>query len=306
MHTSHRKPLLRTIGAVSFLVYLAGAPAASVAQEDALKSVFAIDDTNPQASVPTPEQAMKKPLEMGYHIMLLSEKAEAATKAGDHVAAAQFWLAIGKAVPDRSLAFSKACREYEAIGDYKNAIQNCRAALGKGGVTVDDNLDFVSLLLEKKTGPLDATEIADIDAVSANLEQQLLDPKQGPVLAERIRCELGARLDDVRRLQSCTQKLAKLAPKDPQTLVFSWSLALRQGNLPQAENLLKRAKQNGLPQPALAKMETTLKAEYDRRSPWWQRALRDPRVTLLAAALIALAATAAVLLGRRRQRPRHA
>lgn len=273
--------------------------------EDTLTSKFAIDDRDPASSIPSAQQAMKRPLDMGYHLMLLTEKAEAATKRGDHIAAAKYWLAIGKAVPDRAVSFSNACQAYEAAGDYKAALENCWAALGKGGVTVEDNLRFVRLVLETKPGALDASSIADVEAVGRHLEHEL-DKKEGPLMAELVRCQLGARLEDVPRLQACTKKLDALAPDDPRTLVFSWSLALRQRNLTQAERILERAKQAKLPAAATQKMSDALQLVRERQAPWWQRALHDSRALGITAGLMALAAGVAGFIGRRRRSPRTA
>jgi tetratricopeptide (TPR) repeat protein len=268
-----------------------------------LVSKFSIDDSDPEASVPTPQQAARQPLEMGYHLMLLSERADAATSRGDHVAAAKYWRALAKAVPERSLSFSRMCRSYEAAGDYERAIESCRTALGKAGSTLQDNLQFVRLVLEKRQGALQPRDIEDIDAVSLHLERELGHEK-GPLAANRMRCQLGVRLGDVSRLQACTDKLNALAPGDASSLVFSWSLAMKRGDLPAAEQMLRRARAAKLPSAALAKMAATLNMESARRAPAWHA--RVDSSMLAAAALVLLAVSSAVVVNRRKQRLRRA
>jgi tetratricopeptide (TPR) repeat protein len=282
---------------------LASAQPALAQSPDTLVSKFSIDDSDPEASVPTPQQAARQPLEMGYHLMLLSERADAATNRGDHAAAAKYWRAIAKAVPERSLSFSRMCRSYEAAGDYVSAIESCRTALGKAGSTLQDNLQFVRLVLEKRQGALQPRDIEDIDAVSVHLEHELAS-KQGALVANRLRCQLGVRLGDVSRLKACTDKLNALAPGDASSLVFSWSLALKRGDLPAAEHMLRRARAAKLPSAALAKMTATLSIESAKRAPAWHARV-DMRI-FAAATLILLAVASAAVLNRRKQRLRRA
>lgn len=269
------------------------------AAEGRLTSKFAINDADPVSSVPTPNEAMQQPIEMGYHIMMLSEKADDATKRGDHVAAARYWLALAKAGPDRAMPESKACQSFLAAGDFKSAIDACRRALGKQGVTVKDNLQYVQLVLEYKAASLTPEDIADVDAIADHVKQQI--PKtEGPVVAARIRCELATKLSDAARLQACVKELNTLAPNDPQTFIYAWSLTMQQGKLDKAEDMLQKSK---LPASTLAPMAEYLKREQQRRAPWWRRMLGDVRFRLATAAvLLTMVAASMLALYRRRQR----
>jgi hypothetical protein len=134
------------------------------AQGDGLKTTFAIDDADPESKVPSEQDAMRAPLQMGYWVMLVSDRAEAATKRGDLPAAVKYYRAIAKAAPDRAAPFKKMCTTYEAMDDWENAVGSCQVALGKQGATIDDYQHFMRLLLSKQ-GALNADEIADADAV---------------------------------------------------------------------------------------------------------------------------------------------
>lgn len=259
---------------------------------------FTINDDDPESSVPTPQQALRAPLEMGYQLMLLSERADAATKRGAHEAAAKYWKAIAKAVPERSLGFSRACQSYEAAGKSDLALEQCRSALGRSGATLEDNLRFVRLSLERPA--ISPNDVEDIAAIAAHLKQQLGGDK-GAQKAAEITCQLGARISDLARLQSCTRELQKLAPQDPQTAIFAWTLAMKQGDLAQADSLVRQAQAAKLPDSALDRMRGALDQERDRRLPWWRK-LRDPRTIALAfGVLLAIGGGVFALRGRRRQ-----
>src|SRR5262249_27086776 len=97
-------------------------------------SEWPVDDKDPLKTVPTPAQRDSEPLQFGYHLMDLADKAQDATKRGDHEAAAKFYEAMAKAVPDVSIAFAKMCESYEAAGQREKAITACGIALNKQGV----------------------------------------------------------------------------------------------------------------------------------------------------------------------------
>ena len=267
--------------------------------DEQLTSSFAIDDDDPVSSVPTNAEAMKQPLQMGYLIMLLTERADAATKRGDHAAAAKFWAAIAKAVPDRSLAYTRMCKSYEAAGDMVNALSTCREALAKPGVTVVDNLDYVRLQLAK-AGSLSASEIADVESVAQHLEHELGSPK-GSIQAAHIRCQLGSRLSDRERLQVCVRTLQELAPNDAQTVVYTWSLAMEQRDFPAASRAIERGVALKLSAPTMERMRAELVArrEQAQASHRFLGAV-TPVQGLMAALLIATVALSALALRRRR------
>jgi hypothetical protein len=121
-------------------------------QDPLVHNAFQIDDADPESSVPTPEQAMKSPLKMGYYIMLLIERGQKAEERGELDTAIKFYRALAKTAPDRSTGHAELCRAYEKRGDIDAAIESCRVVLGLGGVRVQDHLHFVSLLLKKPSG----------------------------------------------------------------------------------------------------------------------------------------------------------
>jgi hypothetical protein len=252
-------------------------------------SQWAVDDADPEKSVPTPEQRDRDPLQFGYYLMDLTEKAGAAAKQGDHRAAAKYYAALAKAVPDRSIAFSKLCSSYEALGQWEQAVDACRAALGRPGVTVGDSIHFVHLVLDKRAA-LDTVEVDDLSAVVENLKRE----EKTKTVAAELQCDIGLRLEDVSRLEECTTALAETAPQSAKTISYQWALSVKRRDFGQARQLIERAKAAGMPPEGIARMdEATMAAE-----PWWQRKVRDRRFWMGMSAF-AIAAIVAVLLWRR-------
>jgi hypothetical protein len=247
-------------------------------------SKWKVDDADPVKSVPTNKERDSDPLQFGYHLMDLAEKGGVAAKKGDHRAAVKYFAALAKAVPDRSVSFSRLCTSYEALGDWEKAVQACRTALGLEGVTVADSSHFVRLMLAKRSA-LTPAELDDVVAVVAHLRAD----EATSALATDLDCEIGLRLEDVKRLDACASALATTAPDQPRTISYQWALALAQKNFGAARAAIERAKASAIPVEGLHRMEeATVRAE-----PLWRKVARDWRVisagaTLVGAALIAL------------------
>jgi tetratricopeptide (TPR) repeat protein len=229
------------------------------------EEAFKVNDADPESSVPTMEQAMRSPLKMGYFVMLLIERGKAAQEHKEFPAAIRYRRALVKAVPERSIGYSLLCQTHEAAGDLPAATKACRDALGKAGVTVEDNLRFVNLVLAKQ-GDLATSEIEDVQAIIAHLDKELTSDDK-PIVIERMRCDLATRVADEKGLEACTQRLGELQPNDPRTFAYSWALALRKRDFDTATALIASAKAAGLPEPAIAKMQAGLQAERDRAEP---------------------------------------
>jgi hypothetical protein len=238
-----------------------------------LSSKYSVDEGDPEASLPTAEQAMKNPLEMGYLMMDLIARAEAASQRGDHAAAVRYYRAVAKAVPDRAVSFSKLCRAYKELGEVGNAIQACKEALGKGGVTVEDHASFVRLMLAKEEA-LTQAELDEVEAVILHLEEQLASEQR--LLPAQLRCELATRVEDAARLKACVSTMQKLAPADPRTFTYRWALALQERDSAVTRKLIEEGQRAGLPAQALAQMEQKSIA-LENHGFAWSRLLHDWR-----------------------------
>jgi predicted Zn-dependent protease len=169
--------------------------------------------------------------------MDLAYKANEATKKGDHQAAIKYYKALIKAVPDRSVSYTRLCESYEAAGDWKSAVETCATALTRDGVTVNEYAHYFTVALAKK-GALSGQEV---DVLSNVLDHLRGDPA-GRQVVDDLTCQLGVRLEDVKRLEQCTTALAAKAPADPRTISYQWALALKRGNFDEAADLIERAR----------------------------------------------------------------
>jgi hypothetical protein len=254
-----------------------------------LSTKFAIDDASPEASIPSNEERDRNPLEFGYLLQDLLERADQAQKKGDHGAVVRYYRAVAKAVPENAKGWSKLCEAYERVHDRERAIRSCRYAIDRPGVELQDYVRYVHLVIAEE-GPLSGPARKEIEAVLGHLDKE---EKTG-VAVSHLRCEVALKLKDVGLMDSCTKTLAKLAPDDPKTVVFQWSLAVMKGQAGEAQRLLERARAIGVLGDSIERMESV--------TPAMGGSTRR-RVTIAAATLVVamvVAATAAVALRRRR------
>jgi tetratricopeptide (TPR) repeat protein len=226
-------------------------------------SAFQVNDEDPAGHLPTEAQANGNPLQFGYLLMDLSAKAQAAVAKGDHKAAIKYYQALSKAVPGKSVSFSRTCREYEALGDRTAALAACREALGLAGVEVEDYDRYVRLTLDHP-GAVTAVEKEDIVEIIKHLRAS----PSTRASASDLECQLAARLGDVKLLETCVADLLVTAPRQSRTVTYQWSLALHKGDAGAATRLIEQAKRAGVQSPGIAKMvEATAALRAHRRLP---------------------------------------
>jgi len=252
-----------------------------------------INDKDPEGSVPTPQQRDADPLNYAYFVMDVTARAEKAVKQEDYKTAVRYFRALVKAVPNRSIGYAKLCKAYEALGDWPNALENCRIALAHDGVTDGDYARYAHLLMEHKTR-LAVTDVQDLDAIVQQLRTATPHSNTGDV----VECEVGLKLHDKQRLQRCTANLVASAPSDPKTLSFQWAYSVERGDYAGAKALLERLKQTAISPKALQKMEEATSLAR----PWWKRALRS-WWALSVLVLIVLAAAITLMSRRHQQQP---
>jgi hypothetical protein len=229
-------------------------------------------------------------MEYGYFLQDVLTAAEAAEQRRDHRAAARYYRAIVKAVPDRAKGFTKLCEALRADGQTAEALKACELALTKEGVVADDFVRYARLLLAK-SGDLTAAEVDDVKGVVAHLRGQPV----ARVFGHHLECELATRRDDATLLESCTAGLVKDAPRDPKTISFQWALALKRREHGQALALIARAREAGVSAEGIARMEAATTAIR----PFWKAMFLDLRYLGLGA--VAIGALGLLLAGRRRR-----
>jgi tetratricopeptide (TPR) repeat protein len=200
-------------------------------------SDFEINDEDPLQHLPSDEQVHRNPLQFGYLMMDLTDRADQAIKRDDHAAAIKYWQGLAKITPERSHAFAKLCVSYEELGALDKAIYTCAAALERSGATLKDYMRYFGLVLSKP-GSLGSDDVAALDKVLAHLRTD----ETGKGIVDELSCRLGMRLWDSQRLAPCTARLAAVRPEHPDTVYFQWALAAAQGEVEQAKRFLERAK----------------------------------------------------------------
>lgn len=265
---------------------------------------FRIDDSDPEAHLPSAEEQQKRPLEVGYMLMDLDERAELAKKRGDYRQALKYHRAGQKLMPDRAVSHALMCEDYERLGMRREAVESCGTALGLPGAKPEHFVRFVHLVASRP-GELDPAELKDARAAIAHVKQQ----KATALVGAELQCELAVRAKDVNALEQCTEELNRAAPLTPRAVSFSWALAVERGDLMGARTLLAKAKAAGVDTQAVAKMErATDQLERDRqREEVGARLSRGgdlPAVRWLLALLVV--ALIGLLLGRRIVRGDHA
>ncbi len=228
-------------------------------------SKWPVSDEDPASSIPTDKEKNSDPLQFGYWIQDLIAKAEHASKRGDHAASAKLWDALGIAVPDRAVAFGKACEQYEALADYDKAIDACGHALLRDGLTVSDYTRFVRVVLAKP-GPLAPKETIALRQVIDHMKAA----DAGRAAAVDLECEVAVRTSNVAELRECTTALRATAPDDAKTISYRWALALLENDFGQARKLIDDAKASGIDPVGLENMQraTSEDARY-----YWRRIL---------------------------------
>jgi hypothetical protein len=224
-------------------------------------SKWPIDDEHPEAKIPSESERNADPLQFGYWLQDLTWKAEVASKRGDHAASARYYHAIGVAVPDRAIGFSKACEEYEALGQLDPAIEMCGQALLRDGLTVSDYEHFVHLVLSRPR-PLDDKETAALAQVIAHMKE---DPA-GRDVVDDLECQVGARTSNVAQLEECTAALSVRAPDDSRTISYRWALAVAKGDGDEADRLVERAKAAGVGAGDVERMSRTTRDSVRQRA----------------------------------------
>lgn len=254
-----------------------------------------IDDAHREASVPTPAQQLANPLAFADLLTDLGARAEGATARADHVAAARYYAALAKAVPERSYAFAKLCDSLEASGQREPALTACRTALTRQGTTAGDYTHFVKLLLAHEA-PLTPDERRQADAAIGALEKE----PRAELIATRVRCNVALHEHDQPALEDCTAKLVAAAPNDSSTIGFEWALALEKHDQGAAERLAGRALAAGLDRNVIARLQRATVGPRVRRSARALRWALEGALSVLLLAFLYAAAVPGLVRARRR------
>jgi len=235
------------------------AHAAAKRSADDLFEGFDIDDANPEAKVPTPAERDANPVQFGFYLMNLTEKAEEAYKRGEPAVAAKYYRAVVVAVPDAAVGFRKLCAAYELAGDRAKAEAACGAALLRNDALLDDYARYVRVVVAQRE-PLGEKQLKHVAEAVAFVRMKAPDK---PV-ADQMECQLALRLKDERRLAECSSALQRRDAKDMSGISYAWLLAVMRLDRTAAAAALEQAKLAGADARAIEGMAA---ATENLRSP---------------------------------------
>ena len=218
---------------------------------------------------PEPPTSSSNPLAFADVLTELADRGLKATKRGDHAAAARYWTAVTKAVPDRSYGYARLCESLEALGQRDQAIVACRNAVTRECSSVHDYVHLSELLL-LKDGPLTPTERRQVDV---SIGQLAKEPKAS-IPTDRLRCELAAREHDLNELRASSARLTAAAPDDLKTIWCQWALAVETRDGKTAEDSIERVRATGTHGKLAVEMEQATPDLRVRRPAKLARATR--------------------------------
>lgn len=242
---------------------------------------FKVNDADPEADIPTIEQRNANPLDFGYFLQTLTEKAEIALRRNEPAQALKYYLALARAVPEGGVSYRRICSTYELMGKLEQAQKSCLAVLDREGANAADYTKYVRLVLTQP-GPLSAGQRSDLNEVLAHLKTQ----DAVSTLAADLECQVAMRLQDKTRLADCTSKLRSSGVKGTQMVSYAWTLAMLMGRYDEASQQIDRGREVGLDAAMLQQME---QLTADKQQPWRPYLRNVPplgRAALLAAMLI--------------------
>lgn len=244
-----------------------------------LSTKFPIDDNNPSANLPTPEQREAEPLEFGYLIQDLVARGEGAYRDKNWQGVVKYYEALARAVPDRAISYRRLCAGYAELGKIDVAASNCAAAMRLGGALVMDHFRFVNLTLQKSE--LGTQDVSEVEASLAHLRAHIADKKAPepaasaeadalgkveqkeaartqktlPIDVEVLGCKLAVRLHDAKRIDACLGALRTHNAPAKVLLPFEWSRALVGKDRARVQETLAKATTLGFPAETVAKMK---------------------------------------------------
>ena len=255
---------------------------AAQAQEGVLKESisgrFTLNLADPEAHLPSTAEANKYPLDWGYLLMELDERAIAARKQNDWKSAIKFHRATAKLVPDRAISFAHLCTDYEKAGQRTEAVTSCFKALNLEGSKLEYFTHFIRLVADRPGG-VDAKEVTDAKAAIEHLKGE----PTARSLGYELQCELSLSTHDDAALAECSKELRQVYPHTLKPTSFAWTLALRRGDFTLARKLLKDAKRDGMDKAVLDTMERATRAA-EKGEPLELAVQRDAGVQAASAA----------------------
>jgi len=171
-------------------IALALVPTLGFGQEESdLATRWKVNDADPKAGIPSVDERNKDPIEFSYFLQDLIARGERSFKEQNWEAAVKYYEAMGFAVPDAGVAFSRLCVIYAKLGRYDVAAANCGRAVSLPLAKVIDHIRFIENTL--KADKLEPLDVRNVEASLTHLRdhiaknpQPLPEPSKSAVTAE--------------------------------------------------------------------------------------------------------------------------
>ncbi|MDZ4694955.1 MAG: hypothetical protein SGI86_07360 [Deltaproteobacteria bacterium] len=139
--------------------------------ESDLATKWKVNDANPKASIPSVDQRNTDPIEFSYFLQDLIARGERAFKEKNWEAAVKFYEAMGFAVPDAGISFSRLCIAYAKLGRYDVAAGNCGRAVSLPLAKVIDHIRFIEYTL--KGARIEPLDVRNVEASLKHLREYI-------------------------------------------------------------------------------------------------------------------------------------
>ncbi len=178
-------------------------------------------------------------------------------RAGGEAYAARSWQeaitryeAVARAAPGFSHALRRQCSARLALGDRAAALPLCRRAVAMASLG-ENELALARALIGADPSASSAPEKAE----ALRLARSGTDRKPDDASVAGGACQVAYQGWDVPLLDTCSERLARLAPDEAETLVFQSLAAIAHERLGDARALLARARERGFDPEMAARLE---------------------------------------------------
>lgn len=148
--------------------------------EGDLATKWKVNDADPKSSIPSMAERNADPIEFAYFLQDMAARAERNFRGGNWLEAIKYYEALGHAVPEASISFSRLCVAYANVGRYEIAAGNCGKAVALPLAKVIDHIRFIENTL--KSEHFSARDLENIDASLTHLRAHVAEHPQ-PTLA---------------------------------------------------------------------------------------------------------------------------
>lgn len=189
-----------------------------------------------------------------------------------HDDAARLYAEVFARVPSFVHALRRQAGEELELGRRDLALQHGRAALEMDGSAENMAMLAAALITFKDNSKPSAAELEE----AKKLANEAARKSPGEAYPQNVLAAVAIESDDLDALRIATGKLEVLAPEEPATHIYRFTIAASEGRWSEAHDALERAKAAGLPAAAYDSMKKQLEAA----TPWYVRWMKPMAMAL--------------------------